>query len=503
MQHDQRAPSHSTVLAALIPASARRALVRLLPLWALLLSLCLVAYPDLARDLWTDEAYTASYTTHPTLFTLLEDVRKNEETPPLYFVGVWLWSYAFGSSEIALRAFSLLAGVAAVLGLSIFARRRLPAEGAVIAALTMAAAPLLQRYLVEARGYSLTVLLTLLCVVAFEQLYQRPTSRRAQLFYALSAATLFLTSYFSAALLAAHWMIWLFGLRQPAERRQRLLAWLPPQAIIAVCVLPWLPALRYQMLVSPAVTASWSSGLRDYYYLSFGSLMGSVIPGVGFIAWLLGAAAGFSLMLATTMNGRAQGGLVLRTLAVPAAMLMGMVAALDVVAARYLIVLLPGSALAVGAGFVALRAQRPWLGWALVVLLACSILGTRLIAEPEDGAGAWARISAQVASNADPEHDLVIFHPPWDQRIFEYYYRGPQVDMAGAHHYDDFYYVEGHLLRQTWTTNEVLPLLVGRRRVWLVYDQLHHQVPPLRLPYQQVGHWSEGRLELFLYDLAH
>jgi len=110
------------------------------------------------------------------------------------------------------------------------------------------------------------------------------------------------------------------------------------------------------------------------------------------------------------------------------------------------------------------------------------------------------RLAERVAASADPAGDIVIFHPPWDQRIFEYYYQGPQLPLAGAHDYDDFYYIQGHPLRQTWTLAEALPVLAGHRRVWVIYDQLHHQVPPLKLPYQQLGHWSEGKLELFLYE---
>ncbi|NJN68470.1 MAG: hypothetical protein HC884_18045 [Chloroflexaceae bacterium] len=76
---------------------------RWLPLWGMLLLLATTPFSQLPRDLWTDEAFTASYTTHSTVGLVLEDVRKNEETPPLYFLLIWLWSRVAGASEVALR----------------------------------------------------------------------------------------------------------------------------------------------------------------------------------------------------------------------------------------------------------------------------------------------------------------------------------------------------------------------------------------------------------------
>src|SRR5215217_2270872 len=82
---------------------------RLLPLWCVMLMLLFAPWVSFQRDLWTDEAYTASYTAHPTISMVLDDVRKNEETPPISFLLTWVWARAFGQSVVVLRLFSLLA----------------------------------------------------------------------------------------------------------------------------------------------------------------------------------------------------------------------------------------------------------------------------------------------------------------------------------------------------------------------------------------------------------
>ena len=488
-----------------VGATLRRAsaLPNVLPLLGVLLTLAFVVYPDMARDLWTDEAFTVSYTAHPTLSALLDDVRKNEETPPLYFVVSWLWARGFGQSEEALRTLSLLCGALAVGLFARFAQRHLPARAAFAAVTILALSPLLQRYMVEARGYTLTMLLAVVCIAAYERLWRAPDSPWAQVGYTLSAVVLFYSSYFSVVILGAQWLLWLGQLRAPATRRQRLRAWGLMHLAVAVLVLPWLPSLAYQARVAPAVTASWSNGPQDYFYMACAVLLGKPASGAWFLLWQLGAAAGFALMLATALRPRAGiGGLALRTLAVPGALLLAMSLLLQVTALRYLIVLLPSAALVAAAGFEALRERRPPLAWGLAVLLALGLLGSiRAPWTQPSPANPWATLSAEVARQADPAGDVVIFHPPWDQRIFEYYYGGPPLPLLGVHHYDDFYYTQGYSLKQTWRSEEAIPLLAPHQRVWVFYNQMFHGVPPLALPYRELGRWREGKLELILYEV--
>src|SRR5919108_2762416 len=222
--------------AALSPI--RQAWQRFLPLWCVLLLLALLPFSMLQRDLWTDEAFTASYVAHPTLDMVLEDVRRNEETPPIYFLLVWLWARVAGQSEIALRAPSLLLGVLAAALFARCVRRWLAAPEALLAGTILAVAPLVSSYLVEARGYTLTLLLTIVCVAAFERLYRRPESVAALVGYALAATALILTSYFGVAIVVAHNLIWAAALlRWRGAWRRRLVSWCAVQLFVGAGVL--------------------------------------------------------------------------------------------------------------------------------------------------------------------------------------------------------------------------------------------------------------------------
>jgi 4-amino-4-deoxy-L-arabinose transferase-like glycosyltransferase len=477
---------------------------RLLPSLCVALVLLLTPFATMQRDIWTDEAFTASYTTYPTISVLLDDVRKNEETPPIPFLLIWVWSRMAGQSEVALRAFSMLWGVLAVLLFACFVRRWFAPTAAWIAAIIMALAPLMASYLVEARGYTLTLLLGVACITAFERLYRQPQRLADYIPYALAAAALFLTSYFGVVVLLAHNLIWLgLLLRERALWLRRFLCWCGVQVFVGATVLPWLPSLLYQMQVAPAVTSFWGHGLWDYYLLAF-SLLLHAPPGSAWLwLWSLLVMISWGLIILALLRARRQDdGLVVRTFWVPALVLIVMVLWMQVVAPRYLIIVLPGGAMAVAQGARELRRLWPRVGAALIAVLLVGMLVYRLPAmlRPES-LKPWTALTAEMEPQADPARDVVLFHPPWDQRIFEYYYRGPRLRLFGAHDYDTFYYEQGYDLRKTWKSDEAIAVTRGSKRVWVFYDQMFHTVPRLNLPYIEVGHWRSDRLELFLYEI--
>src|SRR5262249_30666970 len=144
-------------------------------------------------------------------------------------------------------------------------------------------------------------------------------------------------------------------------------------------------------------------------------------------------------------SGRRDGGLVLRAFGVPLIMQMALIIWMHAVGWRYLTVLLPGAVLTVALGLGALRRQVPRLGAALLIALVLGMLVYRVFGVPGPMvARSWPELVAVVESRIAPTHDAVLTPPPWEQRTFEYYYRGAALKLYGAHHYDDFFMTEGH-----------------------------------------------------------
>lgn len=479
---------------------------RHLPIWCMIIVVVLaaIAFPLLQRDLWTDEAFSASYTNHASVGAVLDDVRKNEETPPGYFVALWAWSKLTGQSEVALRMLSLLCGVAASGVFAIIARRWLAPHDAIVAAFAFALAPVLARYLVEVRGYTLLLVLTLLCILAFEHAYRNPSRPTALAAYTLSAAALFLTTYFGAALILAHNLIWAVTLlRRRDAWRSWLIGWSVAQLSLGLLIVPWVPSLLYQMKIAPAVSPFQNAQLVHYLWLILMLPMHAPPTTLWSVLWLLLAVACWGLIvLGLRQPFRVYDGLLLRTFGVPALTLLGLIVWMQAIGPRYLLTLLPGAALAIGVGWGSLDRSSPRRARALLGVCAAGLLAYRLAGPampPSDRP--WTALLARLTAEANPASDVVLLHPPYEQRTFEYYYRGAALRLLGANDYDDFYYIHGHSLQAAWTDAEAAHATQGSRRVWLFYNP-RLGTPRLNLPYRLLHSWQSGDLELALYDVS-
>jgi uncharacterized membrane protein len=221
-----------------VPAPSRR-------LWAAVAGVTLAAialrFPYLGnQSLWYDETFTRSIVTAPSLDSLWFRVKLTEGTPPLYYLVTWLWAKVFGvGSDAALRATAGIAGAACV-PVAFAALRRFVGNGAALAAAALVAvSPMLGWYALDARAYSLLVLLALLSLWAVSLLLEQATSRR-WVAWALAAAAALWTHYFAAFLVAGEVaaLLWLL----PAARL-RTIGW---SAVVALLAAPLLPVLSAQ-----------------------------------------------------------------------------------------------------------------------------------------------------------------------------------------------------------------------------------------------------------------
>jgi hypothetical protein len=191
----------------------------------------------------------------------------------------------------------------------------------------------------------------------------------------------------------------------------------------------------------------------------------------------------------------------LRAFVIPALPLFTLLVWMQAVGPRYTLILLPGAALAVAAGWAALRRLVPR---AAIAVGAFYVLG--LVAYRLGGAGMpaqvkpWTALVPSVAQRADPVGDVVVFQSPVEQRTFEYYYDGPPLKLLGAHDYDEFYYVQGHIVTIGWSAEDVVRETRGSKRIWL-FNNSALNTPRLELSYPSIGHWRSDNLDLVLYEL--
>lgn len=473
-----------------------------LPLGAMLLFLAMFPYHSLQRGIWIDEFFTATYAQHPTIGMVLEDVRRNEETPPLYFLLVWLWGKGVGTSEVMLRLPSLVFGVLAV-GLAVFlVQRWLTNAEARIFAYVMALSPLIARYSTEARVYTLLVLATIGCMAIFEYLYRHPDHMLLMVTYAIIAAMTFLISYLSVAILIAHNLIWITTLfRDRSQWKKRFFSWLAIQLAIGVLVFPWLPSLLYQIRVAPDVTLPHEFGFIHLLLLALALVAYTGKP-ITMLAILL-----FATCWSTFFYGVIQGiknnryrGLVFRIIIVPMLTTIGLLLILKVASPRYAMTMIPGIAIGIAIGCYAIHQQFPKIGRmgdAIVSLLLLYRLPQVILPDPISNP--WNAIAQVVAQRAHLPDAVVVVHPPFEYRAFDYYYNGPDIPILGARDYDEFYVVQNHDMATAWREEEILEKIRDYQYVWFCFNSFFRREKPLFSSYQLIGYWKAEPLELFLY----
>lgn len=161
------------------------------------------------QSLWTDEALTAYEAGLP--FGPMVHVMLNvETTPPLYFVLVWGWAHIFGTSAIALRSVSEIAGIALVPIAYQCGRELLSKRVGLLAAAFVTVNPFLIWYSQEARSYMLLTALCGLSFLFFLRARRHPSTRNIVLWGVCSG--LAVMTHFFAGFLVAPETLWLLYL---------------------------------------------------------------------------------------------------------------------------------------------------------------------------------------------------------------------------------------------------------------------------------------------------
>ena len=122
-------------------------------------------------SLWIDELFSVCWSQLDLHFLLGEGAR-TETNPPGYYILLHGWMEIFGTTEVAVRALSVLSSTATVVVVYGIGRMMVDRPTAVLAGLLMAVNPVAIATAQEARGYALSTLLDgmgLLSIVGYER----------------------------------------------------------------------------------------------------------------------------------------------------------------------------------------------------------------------------------------------------------------------------------------------------------------------------------------------
>ena len=381
------------------------------------------------QSLWFDEADLVMRARQP-LPELLRNFINPGENGPLYTFGMACWIKLAGTSEVAVRLPSAIAGTLSIPALYGLGRALRGPRFGLIAAALLTVSPYAHWYAQDAKMYSLLVLLTIaatwLLLVAIRR------GGAAWIAYGIVAAiTLGIHATFLLAL-AAHAVIagslWRAGYgARPARRQARWLA-----ALIGVAALPLLIwgaifavqngptwqvkatpwAILQRMLIEFSVTNRADQGIH-----AWGSWLYVVLVALGVgLTWGVGKRIPPSSRLALLIAGAMT--------AVPGVLFMLLSLRRAVFEDRYLIVALPGFLLLAALGIDGLLRRKPT--WPLAIAGSVAVLVVAWIPlhtvnfstapHKED----WREAYRHLAEHARAG-DGVVIYPGYLRSTYDYY----------------------------------------------------------------------------------
>jgi mannosyltransferase len=429
--------------------------------------------------LWLDEAQSLAIARQP--FGHLTEALRHDGAPPMYYALLHVWTSLLGTSTFAVRS---LSAIPAVLALPAVLRlgRRIGGDAVGIAAVVLlAVSPFAVRYAVEARMYSLLLLLGVLGAHALLSAH-RHRSWAATAGVAVVSAAMLYTHYYAVFLLT---FVGAAELWRAVRRRDggsvRVVVGI---AIGAVAFLPWLPVFLYQ---SRHTGAPWNSPPDANAILgTLNSWMGGGRPEAQ-VAYL--TALGCVVLALIGRRGR-RGEVVLQTRVAPLpAKLLGVVVgtlALAIVvdgisqqayAARYLSMGTGLFLVVVGCGIAVLpsrRARRIMLALLVVAELSVCIQNAW---QPRTQAG---QVAAILNAQARPG-DIVVYcpdqlGPPTSRLLHTTVHQVVFPDFAGPKTVDWVDYRQRIKTADPQSFGARIDSIAGRHHVWLVWSL---QVKPL------------------------
>ena len=410
------------------------------------------------QSIWSDEHYSIMESA-ASIGDILRVGMLEEPHPPLYNLLLHFWGLATGNGVLAIRYFSLSAGVASIPLIYALGRRMSSPGTGFLAALLMTISPYQVAHSQDARMYALVTGLVLLANLALLYALAAPRPRTWGLFAAAIVLATYVHHYAAFALVACNLyflvLTWWPPIRARAGGASGLLvsaganqalratrAWLAAQAAIFVLYIPWffsLIALAGKAGYEPSVTLP---GMFQQLAVLFsgGGLLGE--PG----DLVVGGGAAVLFMLGLVEHGRRTPRtnavpLLLTVLAmlVPILVVYGLQQVLHKQAfhERYLMFLSPSFYLAIAAGLRSVR-RLHWLLAALLVAFALLASGVGILNHYFDARyanGDYKGIAAYLQAHGRPR-DAIALSGEVVNRLFPYYYRG-QLPVLALYPGDD------------------------------------------------------------------
>ncbi len=160
-----------------------------------------ISFVNAGQSLWFDELFSALQTDSAlSLAQIIENTSLRDTWPPLYYIILHYVQVFFGNSEIIIRLPSIAANVLSVWFTYLLVKELYSRKEAFLACIFMVFSPFALYYSVEARGYSLFLLMSILSLYFFVRFLNNVHNKTAIYTYFFFALLCTLTHYFGLIL---------------------------------------------------------------------------------------------------------------------------------------------------------------------------------------------------------------------------------------------------------------------------------------------------------------
>ncbi|MGC1677683.1 MAG: glycosyltransferase family 39 protein [Candidatus Binataceae bacterium] len=364
-------------------------------------------------SLWGDEGFSAAIVMQswrPFWLSLIY-----EPWWAFYFVLLKPWTLCFGSGDVALRSFSALIGIVAIVPIYYLGKRLFSRRTGLIAAGITALCPVQIWYSQEVRGYSLYVLLSALCWLAFLAALHNPRSQNLSLWSVLTVLTGY-CHFIGLGIIPAQWVC--IAIRRPDSRIARRFALATAASLIALAPIPIFMAMLYTGQVSWILPPSWAQIGQLFVTIAGGLNSKSGVVICLILLLFVGEALFVSFQHRRDPNGWEGCLFALAGFLVPIIVTIGGAFFVPMLVARYLLVSFPPFVVLAAQGLLTFRRPKA----ALIMVAALVALTGRELhgiysTEPRDD---WRAAVRYVMTHSQPD-DAAIVIWPLNRYVFEYY----------------------------------------------------------------------------------
>ena len=221
------------------------------------LAVFLRVYDISAKDVWCDEANSVIIAElNPSgIITRMS----YDASPPLYYLLLHYWMYAFGETELALRSLSVLFGILLIIAVYFIGKRIFSEKVGLYAALIASVAPIHIMYSQQIRMYTLLSLMSLMSMYYLLRFIQEKKCSLLAGYGTFTILSLFTHNYGIFLLPAQALLILLF-----ARQRQMILWWFFSVVCIGAVYAIWIPSLFGQ------ISGGLKTGWRDHFWNLYG-----------------------------------------------------------------------------------------------------------------------------------------------------------------------------------------------------------------------------------------